>query len=397
MRLRVVTVAGDPAIEAHLAGALSRRDDVDLLFRCVDRVELLASLRSDVIDALVSVDVPSWFDRETVDEARARGVRILGVASNETERTLLTRLGITLVEATPEAVVQRALVPGDEPMLPSRIPVGAKRGRSIGVWGPKGAPGRTTVAIELATRLASQDDATLLIDADPYGGDIAQMLGVTEDLPTILWAAKLAAKDELDAGRLAIELRRAGRAGPVLLAGLARSELWPDVPSHAWRRVLETATSEFSFTVADVGFCLESTPDVYAGDDGRNRITRMSLEVADQIVAVFRADPVGIKNFIRGMEHLLDLVERERVVVVANRVWERERREVADLIRRIVGIRPVAYLPDDPRRHHRALLAGEPLSVNTPGCDAVSAIRSLATAVGVTSKPGGFLSRLAAR
>lgn len=397
MRLRIVTVAGEAPLEAELAGALSRRDDVDLLFRCVDRVELLATMRSDPIDALVSVGLPRWFDLEVADEARARGLTTLGVSTSAPDRVRFERLGVTPVEATPDAIVRGAVAPGDTPPAPVRMPVGAKRGRLIGVWGPKGGPGRTTVAIEVASQLALHDDATLLLDADLYGGDVAQMLGVVGDLPTILWAAKLAAKDELDAGRLAVELRRAGRAGPVLMAGLARSDLWPDVSTHAWRRVLETATSEFTFCVADVGFCLEPAADLYSGDDGRNRITRATLEAADQVVTVCRADPVGIKGFLRGMEQLLDLVAIERVVVVANRVRDKEQREVADLIRTNLGIRPVAYVPDRPREHHRAVLSGRPLGEIAPGCDAVTAIRSVATAVGSAATSSGFLSRLVAR
>jgi MinD-like ATPase involved in chromosome partitioning or flagellar assembly len=397
MLLRVVTVAGDATGEAELARALSLRDDVDLLFRCVDRVELLASLRSDPIDALVSVGLPTWLDREITDEARGRGIASLGIATNDMDRMLMERLGITLVEATPSAIVARALDPGEGPIAPLRMPVGAKRGRLVAVWGSKGSPGRTTIAVELAAQLALQDDATLLIDADAYGGDVAQMLGVTEDLPTILWAAKLAAKDELDAGRFAIDLRRAGKTGPVLMPGLTRSELWPDVSSHAWRRVLETATSEFSFVVADVGFCVEPATDLYAGDDGRNRMARSTLECADRVVAVFRADPIGIKNFLRAMDQLLELVSRERLLVVANRVRHKEQGQVADLIRTNLGIRPVAYLPDRPAQHYRAILSGESLTRSAPGCDAAAAVRAVATAVGSAPRPSGFLSRLVSR
>lgn len=397
MRLRIVTIAGDASLEAQLAGALSRRDDVDLLFRCVDRVELLASMRSDPVDVLVSVGLPPWLDLEATDEARARGLTTLGVPSNQSHRVLFERLHIIPVEGTPDAIVRKSLAPGEAPPAPVRMPVGAKRGRLIGVWGPKGGPGRTTVAIELASQLALQDDATLLLDADAYGGDVAQMLGVTGELRTILWATKLAAKDELDAGRLALELRRAGKTGPVLMAGLARSDLWPDLSAHAWRCVLETATSEFAFSVADVGFCLEPDADLYSGDDGRNRIARTTLATADQVVTVCRADPVGIKAFLRGMEQVLDLVAIERVVVVANRTRGKEQREVADLIRANLGIRPVAYLPERPDQHHRAVLSGRPLGEIAPGCDAVTAIRSVATAVGLTARPSGVLSRLVAR
>jgi Mrp family chromosome partitioning ATPase len=41
------------------------------------------------------------------------------------------------------------------------------------VWGPKGAPGRTTVAVNLAFEAAAAGGEVLLVDADTYGGAVA--------------------------------------------------------------------------------------------------------------------------------------------------------------------------------------------------------------------------------
>ena len=43
-------------------------------------------------------------------------------------------------------------------------------GRLVAVWGPTGAPGRTTVATYLACELAGLGVSTVLADADTYGG-----------------------------------------------------------------------------------------------------------------------------------------------------------------------------------------------------------------------------------
>jgi hypothetical protein len=50
-------------------------------------------------------------------------------------------------------------------------------GRLVAVWGPTGAPGRTTVAVGIAGELALAGVPTLLADADTYGGSVAQVLG----------------------------------------------------------------------------------------------------------------------------------------------------------------------------------------------------------------------------
>ena len=62
------------------------------------------------------------------------------------------------------------------PRRPSRA-----AGRVVAVWGPAGAPGRTTVAIGVADEAARLGVSTLLADADPYGGTVAQTLGLLDE------------------------------------------------------------------------------------------------------------------------------------------------------------------------------------------------------------------------
>ena len=70
-------------------------------------------------------------------------------------------------------------------------------GRVVVVWGPAGAPGRTTVAVSLAAVLARRSRRTTLVDADPYGGSVAQHLGILDEVSGLLSAARLAADGTL--------------------------------------------------------------------------------------------------------------------------------------------------------------------------------------------------------
>jgi MinD-like ATPase involved in chromosome partitioning or flagellar assembly len=395
--LRIVTLTGDPENEATVASALSARRDVELVLRCVDRIELLAGLRSGAVDAIVAVGAPPWFDRQGAAEARRAGIRVIGVVGNSVDAERLADLGAALVpaNATADEVIERCRTAEAEIVPPFSVAAGGPSGRLIALWGPKGAPGRTTLAIELAASLAATEPATLLIDGDPYGGDMVQLLGVAEELASVVWAARVAARDDLDAGRMTLDFRRVGANGPVLLPGLTRPELWADVSEAGWRALLNVARASFRNIVCDVGFCLEPEAPPGHGSGGRNRMTRIAVGSADHVVAVCSAEPIGVKNFLWSFDELCGLAGEDRISIVANRVRRGTEKEVGDLIRRHLGRRPSAYIPDRPADTARAVMDAQPVLRAAPRSDVGAAVRGLAASLGGAVRPRGLLTRLA--
>jgi hypothetical protein len=236
------------------------------------------------------------------------------------------------------------------------------------------------------------------VDGDPYGGDVLQLLGITEELPTVIWAARMAAKDEADPARLLLDLRRAGRDGPIVLPGLPRAELWADVSDYGWRRWLTVARATFRNTICDIGGCIEPETNAYAAPSGgRNRMAREVLAVADRVVAVVRADPIGVKNFIWAYDEVRETVDDSSVVVIANRVHRGNEREVADLLRATIGKRPVAYIPERPQEFAKSVWSGQSVGASNPGSDVQSAIRGLVASIGGQPRARGLLTRLAGR
>jgi MinD-like ATPase involved in chromosome partitioning or flagellar assembly len=399
MRVRVVTIAGTAEQEPSLAARIGTEPDADLVLRCVDRVELTGAIRGGDLDAIIAVGLPHWMALEDVEEAARREIRLLVVTDDPRERERGEALGAMLMSASTElADILAGARTGEIPTPRQAFEIGGPSGRVIAIWGPKGAPGRTSVAIELACELAANDASTMLVDADPYGGDVLQLVGVDEELPTIVWAARMAAKGELDGTWIARDLRRVGASGPVLLPGLARSGLWAEVSAAGWDRLLEIARGLFRQVVCDTGFCLEPESGTsLGGDHGRNRMARAALSGADHVVAVFRADPVGIKNLVLGFQDLIDLVPAERVMLVANRVRDGDQRRVGELTRAHLGKRPIAYLPEEAEEMYRAVLAGAPVAELAPGSDLMSGIRAIASALGSNVRPRGLLARLGGR
>jgi len=224
--IRIATIAGRSEEEASVAAALEVRRDVDLVMRCVDRVGLLTCVRARRVDAVVPVGAPQWLDRETAAEAIAAGVKLVGYGGDRLDVEMLQALGARHLSdnASLDDLVAACSEDEDVSLPVTRHVTGS--GRIVAVWGPKGAPGRTRVAIEVAAEIAATTERTLLVDADPYGGDVLQLLGVIEELPTVVWAARAAARCDL-ATTVLPALRRAWDGGPVLLPGLPRGRTSP--------------------------------------------------------------------------------------------------------------------------------------------------------------------------
>lgn len=384
-------MAGDAEREARIAAALADQPSTDLVMRCVDRAEALGCIRGASLDVLLAVGPVNWFDYQCAEETRRHGIRLLGYAADPIEAEMLETTGFrvipedsSLAEVASPAEAVAVLRPGTPP------------GKLIAVWGAKGAPGRTTVAIELASTLASAEPATLLVDADLYGGDVLQMLGIVEELPGVVAVARSAARGELRDPSWIDQLRRADASGPILLAGLLRADMWSEVSPFGWQELLDVVRRRFRYAVCDVGFCLEPSPNP-AVSGGRNEVARTTVAAADEVVAVLRADPVGLRSFLWALESEGDLLVADKLRVVVNRVRPGQEREVRMLVRRHVGHFPVAMIPDRPDHIARAQWSGQPLAASQPGSPVAEEVRTLAAAVGLRMPPRGFLSRLSGR
>lgn len=392
-KIRFITAAGNIDREASVAKKLGKASEYELVLRCVERAEFLAAIRGARIDIALVVGTPRWMDRATLAEATENQVRTIGLANDPLEAESLRRLGVEL--APPDASIAEVVRSQPTETVPMvREPEPSRRGRLIAVWGPKGSPGRSTVAGELATEIARSEPRTVLVDADTYGGDLAQMFAVVEELPTIVWAAQAAADERLDEEMLRQLLRRTGPDGPILLPGINRAELWTDISKFGWAQLLKFLGRTFPFSVVDVGFGLEFDDRV---QHDRDRVARHTIAVADHVVAVCRADPVGLKTFLWSVERLKEIRDLDDIFVVVNKVSPGEIDEVRFLLKRHLGKRPIAWMPFRPGEARQALDRGTTISAVRPTGEIGEAIRELAGAVGAAIPARGLLTRLAGR
>ncbi|MCU1604769.1 MAG: ATPase involved in chromosome partitioning [Modestobacter sp.] len=418
MALQVFTAVTGAAWESELVGALDRDDHgVTVVRRCVDVAELLAAAATGTGQAALLSAELRRLDGAAVARLTAAGVAVVGLVEpgDEPAGERLRGLGVRHVlpaDAAPEVIARAlrdavggALPAGREladpraalpvlgvPPLPTEQRSG--RGRVVAVWGPTGAPGRTTVAVGLADEAARLGVPSLLVDADVYGGVVAQVLGLLDESPGIAAAARQAGAGSLDVASLA---RLAWAVQPQLrvLTGLARADRWPELRPQALVSVLAEARRLAELTVLDCAFCLEEDEELSfdTAAPRRNGATLTLLEEADEVLCVSGADPVALQRTVRALDELRQVLPGVEPVVVVNQVRRGPvpgdpRREIATAFERFSGTGVRWFLPADRRATDAALAAGRTLAEVAPGSALRTALRVLAAELaGLPAQP----------
>lgn len=350
----VLISAGGAAWESTALGFLESSREFSLARRCVDVADLLAAAQSgDAVAALVSPEVQG-FDADTVYRLVQAGVHPVAIG---TDARRCSALGIPTRLEVGELGELAEHLPRPRPAAEEESrPAGA--GRIVAVWGPAGAPGRSTVALGLAAAWAELGVNTILADADPYGGAIAQMLGILDEVSGLL-AASRAANNGL-AAETSDHLYGINDTLAVL-TGLPRPDLWAQVRAGALELVLKQLRHDAALSVIDCGFCLEQSDSFDSGAPRRNQLTLQSLEAADDVIAVGRADPVGLTRLVRGLHDLQAAIPSADISVVINMTrptigWSDS--EIGATVERLTGRWPVAFVPMDQSAVDSALIGG---------------------------------------
>jgi MinD-like ATPase involved in chromosome partitioning or flagellar assembly len=407
----VLTAIGDPTVEGTLVAAFDRpTHGITVVRRCVDVADLVAAATVGTSRcAIISSDLRR-LDRDVLARLAAAGVAVVALVpdGDEGAERWLRQIGAEHVlpaGATPAEVAEAvtAATAGEtsggldyaDPLsaLPTGFRGGAQEdgafdiapatGRVIAVWGATGAPGRTTVALTLADELARLDVATLLIDADAYGGALAQALGMLEESPGLAAACRMANTGSLDVPALA-RLARALTPRLRVLTGITRPDRWPELRPSAVEHVLQMSRRLAACTIVDCGFSLEQDEELAYDTMAprRNGATLTALAEADLVIAVVAADPIGIQRFIRALPELRDAADCE-IAVVVNKlrgvvVPGDAQSEIAAALHRYAGITPVEYVPYDRVACDRALAGGQPLAAASSSSAARAALARLA-------------------
>lgn len=437
-----LTIATDPVTGAQLAREAARYGH-EVLAQVATYTELSAALaRAQPAVALIAGS-PDLLTAGLLAECDSRGIRIIVLLSTASERRHASSLGLfEFVDAaapwteidhvilgstgvvrgrdperapepvdrtggggieeprprrgrTPRSAVShgrrlfsksgptKSAVPPDQPLPVDSEP---HRGTVITVWGPAGAPGRTTIAIGIAVELAAAGYRVALADVDTHGATIAPSLGIMDESPGFAAACRLAGADSLTTA----ELERLGQQYVVgdhslwVLTGIAKPSRWPELSTERVTAALAACRDWVDFTVVDTASSLETDEeimsDLYA--PRRNAATITAVREADHVITVGAADPVGISQFLRSHSELVELAETSVITVVMNKLRAsatgfNPAGQVTQTLARFGGIQSPVLVPLDVAGVDAAILSGKPLAIVAPKSQARTAIREL--------------------
>jgi MinD-like ATPase involved in chromosome partitioning or flagellar assembly len=153
--------------------------------------------------------------------------------------------------------------------------------------------------------------------------------------------------------------------------------------------LLEVAAAH-GHVVVDTGFSLEDEPPgALPSRPGRNHLTLAAVDVADEVVVVGGADPVGLSRLARGLVQLRERRAGVPVHVVVNRMrpslaWSE--RDITGMVEGFARLAGVHFLPDDRVAADRALVTGSSVAEDADA-DLTKALSRLVDALVPSSVP----------
>ncbi len=419
-----------PLADEQLLIAEAARHGHRVVARCASAEEVIAqfSAAPDRPELLIVASAAPYLTEELVSVCDNTGVRVIVVAASESERRYAASLGVIdaidapfewpvlrsarLIGAPPVAAVEEdtqvrfvrpTLSPAPittqplttqplttQPLTtpPVTRPTPPRRGTIIAVWGPPGAPGRTSLAIALAAELSATGAAVALADADTHAAAVAPALGLLDEAPGFAAACRLVSGGALDSRQFEriAQGTRTGSGELRVLTGIGRPSRWPELTAERIAGVLSAARDWVDATVVDVAASFEQDEELMSDLHAprRNAATIEVLRSADRVIAVGAADPVGLARFLRAHAELIEVVDPNRVTTVINKVRSGAigldaAAQVRQTLARFGGITDPVLVPWDLSAFDAALLSGRPLPDAAPRSAARVAIRELAS------------------
>jgi MinD-like ATPase involved in chromosome partitioning or flagellar assembly len=181
-----------------------------------------------------------------------------------------------------------------------------------------------------------------MVDADLVAPSLAWRLGLST---THVRASNvLTAVDAVEGGHGSLSACIAETSlGCGLVCGLDEPGAWEQVTADKVGRVVSELSARYAFTVVQTAAPIEQLPS------GRHDVGRRMLQMADRVLVVTDASPIGLQRLTRWMWFANVLVDPMAVRVVCNHSNPETRAVIEREVLRTVPGSAIDHLPDDPR------------------------------------------------
>jgi MinD-like ATPase involved in chromosome partitioning or flagellar assembly len=326
--LRLALGLGDQELEQRLRPTLEAAEDLDIVAHCLAADHLLQVAQSQQVDAVLVAWSLHRLSDALLDQLERPGLIVALLVPQPQDVRWARRSGPVLSVACDVAAIQQAILaarPGVRPVVRARAaldPVALKAadraerpaGGVICIAGGFGSPGRTTVAINLATALATAGP-TVLLEADLCAPAIAAYLD--RDPSRNVCTLAHAVRDDPRAWSLALadELQPLGSMPnpPAVLCGPPKREMRASVLPGLMDTLIGELAQRYSWVIVDVG------PELL-GFEAAAANHRAALARADVLVLVSGSDLLGLWHARTALDQLEQLlgIQRRSVQLVLN-------------------------------------------------------------------------------
>lgn len=240
----------------------------------------------------------------------------------------------------------------------------------ISVWSPPGSPGKSTIALSVASDLTEAGKRVFLLDADTYAPSLDILLGLNDHPAGLAAACRLVSQERFDfeqLTRLSTSLA-IGSGFLTVMTGISAESRWAEISSEKLDDLLMVAGESFDFLVLDVASPLSSGTGSLSSPVDRNSVARWAIGYSDFVIGVCGADPVSISRYLAASTAVSEIKPKGEFLTLVNRLRSSvlggsAKQQISESLSKLGQISVSGFIPDDPAAADLAIRECLPITV----------------------------------